>query len=542
MAMASEQWAASEAMQADEAAAMLVNMRTAHQRALLDLIKGERRSAATTMLGQVAQGLGQLCEGAPVAAQWQAFAQLAQTLSGAEGKLDAGDAKLLRQVDEALRALALSWPDSLHAPAFPELASRLLEAAGQRDRIRPPARGARAALKPLDPTPKPLDTAPKPLDTAPKPLDPVPKSLDTALKPLDTAPVQPDAEAHEEPPADRFAAQVEEALRNIDECLPSWRRQPQEPEPLQELRQTFRNLKAGAKQASAGDAAELAWAIENLLDRVAERTVAASDALFALVERAALLLSVLQAGIEPDRGRLAALVEDADFLASGGSVEAPQANLPTLFFKEAGGLAQTVAQSIEDWSGNPENSGIAPRLLAALNSLKDGAQRSGLPALSEAAQQFQSLVQELADSDAPPSAIAFQELRVWSDDLAAMLAHLQEAAGIESAPEQPAAERDLLAEAEASSALRAQAEQCLTELADGLRDLAAALEQAPPADGDPTPTSQDAPAEGASAETRAGISQLPALLSQVEQAQQLLAEQARREAQLKEGLKPLTAC
>lgn len=537
MTMASEQWAASEAMQADEAAAMLVNMRAAHQRALLDLIKGERRSAATAMLGQVAQGLGQLCEGAPVAAQWQAFAQLAQTLSGTEGRLDAGDAKLLRQVDEALRALALSWPDSLHAPAFPELASRLLEAAGQRDRIRPPARGARAALKPLDPTPKPLDTAPKSLDPVPKPLDPAPKPLDTALKPLDTAPVQPDDEAPEEPPGDRFAAQVEEALRNIDECLPSWRRQPQEPEPLQELRQTFRNLKAGAKQASAGDAAELAWAIENLLDRVAERTVAASDALFALVERAALLLSVLQAGIEPDRGRLAALVEDADFLASGGSVEAPQAELPTLFFKEAGGLAQTVAQSIEDWSGNPENSGIAPRLLAALNSLKDGAQRSGLPALSEAAQQFQSLVQELADSDAPPSAIAFQELRVWSDDLAAMLAHLQEAAGIETAPEQPAAERDLLAEAEASSALRAQAEQCLTELADGLRGLAAALEQAPPADGDPAPASQDA-----SAETRAGISQLPALLSQVEQAQQLLAEQARREAQLKEGLKPLTAC
>ena len=525
MAMESEQWAASEAMQADEAAVMLVNMRAAHQRALLDLIKGERRGAATARLGQVAQGLGQLCEGAPVAAQWQAFAQLAQTWSGAEGKLDAGAAKLLRQVDEALRALASGWPDSLHAPAFPELAGRLLEAAGQRDRIRPPVRGARAALKPLDPAPKSLDPAPKSLDPAPKPLDPAPKSLGPA-------PVQPDAEAPEEPPADRFAAQVEEALRNIDECLPAWRRQPQEPKPLQDLRQIFRNLKTGAKQASAGDTAELAWAIENLLDRVAERTVAASDALFALVERAALLLSVLQAGIEPDRGRLAALVEDADFLASGGSVEAPQAELPTLFFKEAGGLAQTVAQSIGDWSGNPENPGIAPRLLAALNSLKDGAQRSGLPALSEAAQQFQSLVQELADSDAPPSAIAFQELRVWSDDLAAMLAHLQEAASIEiapEAPEQPAAERDLLAEAEASSALRAQAEQCLTDLADGLRGLATALEQAPPADGD----------EGAPAETRGASSQLPALLSQVEQAQRLLAEQARREAQLKEGLKPL---
>lgn len=477
---------ANEAMQADETAAMLVNMRTAHQRALLDLIKGEHRSEAIAMLGQVAQALEQLCEGAPVAAQWQAFARLAQTLSGAEGRLDAGAAKLLRQVDAALRALALGWPDSLHAPAFPELAARLLEAAGQGDRMRPPARGPRTALKPLDP-----------------------------------APAQPGAEASDEPPADRFVAQVEEALRNIDQCLPAWRRRPQEPEPLQDLRQAFRNLKDSAKQASAGDTAELAWAIENLLDRVAERTVAASDALFALVERAALLLSALQAGIEPDQGRLAALVEDADFLASGGSVEAPQAESPTAFFKEAGGLAQTVARNIQDWSGKPENSDIAPRLLAALNSLKDGAQRSGLPALSEAAQQFQSLVLELADSDAPPSAIAFQELRVWSDELDAMLAHLRKEAGIETAPERPAAEPSLLAEAEASGALRAQAEQCLTELADGLRGLAAALEQRPADDG----------------EARAGISKLPALLSQVEQAQRLLAEQAGKEAQLKEGLK-----
>lgn len=375
---------ANEAMQADETAAMLVNMRAAHQRALLNLIEGERRSEAIAMLGQVAQALEQLCEGAPVAAQWQAFARLAQTLSGAEGRLDAGAAKLLRQVDAALRALALGWPDSLHAPAFPELAGRLLEAAEQGDRIRPPAHGPRAALKPLDP-----------------------------------APVQPDAEASDEPPADRFAAQVEEALRNIDQCLPAWRRQPQEPEPLQDLRQAFRNLKDSAKQASAGETAELAWAIENLLDRVAERTVAASDALFALVERAALLLSVLQTGIEPDQGRLAALVEDADFLASGGNVEAPQAELPT-------------------------------------------------------------------------------------------------------ALERPAAEPSLLAEAEASSALRAQAEQCLTELADGLRGLAAALEQARPADDGEAP---------------AGISKLPALLSQVEQAQRLLAEQAGKEAQLKDGLK-----
>ena len=185
-------------------------------------------------------------------------------------------------------------------------------------------------------------------------------------------------------------------------------------------------------------------------------------------------------------------------------------------------MAQTVARNIQDWSGNPENSDIAPRLLTALNSLKDGAQRSGLPALSEAAQQFQSLVLELADSDAPPSAIAFQELRVWSDELDAMLAHLQKEAGIETAPERPVAEPSPLAEAEASSALRAQAEQCLTELADGLRGLAAALEQARPADDGEAP---------------AGISKLPALLSQVEQAQRLLAEQAGKEAQLKEGLK-----
>ena len=389
--MAREQWEANEQLQASEATAILGNMRAAHQRALLDLIKGERQGAAAAMLGQVAQGLGQLCDGAPAAAQWQAFARLAQALGAAEGKLDAGSAGLLRQVDAALRALALGWPDSLHAPAAPELADRLLEAAGRYARAHRPVRGPRAAMKPPAP-----------------------------------APAQP--EAHDEPPADRFAAQVEEALRSIGECLPAWRRWPQEPGPLKALRQAFRDLKASAEQADADDiAAELAWAIDNLLNRVAERTVAPSEPLFALVERAASLLAGLQAGIEPDRGRLAMIVEDADFLASGGSL------------------------------------------------------------------------------DAQP----------------------------EEEPEEPA---ELLAEVEASDALRTRAEQCLAEAAAGLRGLAAALEQAPPALGGPRPASEGAASEEAFSGASASLSKLPALLSQIEQAQQLLNQQSRVEAQLKEGL------
>lgn len=509
LAMTREETGAAR-MPPQEAAGLIARIRSAHQGALLALVKGEPQGPAAAMLNKVALGLEQLCEGAPAAAQWQAFAQLAQALGSAEGKLDADSASLLRQLDRAMGELARDWPAGLQVPALPELPQRLLEAAGRRGRSQPQLQksGSASHSQPLDPSPV-------------------------------------GDQVRDAPLAEAFDAQAGEALRIIGERLPAWRRQPQAQGPLADLRQAFKNLKFSARQAGAGELAELAWSIENLLDRVVEETVPAGGQLFALLERAAALIPALRDafrhGAEPDRAQLASVAEDADILASGGTIAAPasgelgkagsdrgdNAEILAVFFAEAGELVRTVARDIQDWSQEPRNPAFAERLLRNLHRLKGGAHLSGQPGLGKLAHGFESLLIELKEAGASPSTFAFQELRLQSDDLAAVLGHLRKIAGLRepaSAKAPLAPFSGLLADAEASAALRAGVGRRLEATAAGLRDLAAALPE-------PRPAMVGA-AAGAST-----LGRLPqSLLSEIRQAERLLAEQARMDAQLMDGL------
>lgn len=524
LAMIQEAAGAAARMPSQEAAALIERIRSAHQCALLALVKGEPRGDAAAMLNKVALGLEQLCEGAPAAAQWQAFAQLAQALGSAEGKLDADSAGLLRQLDMAMRELAQDWPASLQTPAFPELAPRLLEAAGGWGGSHPQPQKPRSASRPLEPSPAGDEVRDAPLKEA-------------------------------------FSAQVGEALWIIGERLPAWRRHPKAQGPLVDLRQAFKDLKLGARQAGAGELAELAWSIENLLDRVVEETVPAGAQLFALLERAAasipMLRDAFRDGAKPDRARIASVTEDADLLASGGTIAAPtpgalggaaphrgdEAELLAAFFAEAGALVQAVARDIQDWSREPQNPAFAERLLRNLHTLKGGARLSGQPSLGKLAHGFESLLLELKEAGASLGPFAFQELRVQSDDLAAVLGHLRKVAGLEAPasdevqPDRasPAPSSGLLADAEANAALRAGVGRHLGTTAAGLRDLAAALPEQPQPAIDGATAAGEAPSGVAAGFSK--LEQLPrALLSEIRQAERLLGEQARMDAQLMDGL------
>lgn len=111
----------------------VARIRSAYQSALLQLLKGEDRTSAITILGKAALGLAKVCEGAPLERQWWAFGEFVASLDGVQGALEAEAVKLLRRIDVEIKSLAKNGPEALRRPANVELEQRLLDAAVARD-------------------------------------------------------------------------------------------------------------------------------------------------------------------------------------------------------------------------------------------------------------------------------------------------------------------------------------------------------------------------------------------------------------------------
>jgi len=123
-----------------------------------------------------------------------------------------------------------------------------------------------------------------------------------------------------------FVEEVGEILVNIDTYLPLLQANTSNQEALAELRRGFHTLKGSGRIVSAGLLSELAWSIENMLNRVIDGTVQGSSQIIAVTDDARQLISVLCLAFEKefdgarecDVEPTAAIIERADILASGG--------------------------------------------------------------------------------------------------------------------------------------------------------------------------------------------------------------------------------
>ena len=123
-----------------------------------------------------------------------------------------------------------------------------------------------------------------------------------------------------------FEEEVGEVLEAIDEHLPQWAATLSLGEPLTELRRAFHTLKGSGRIVSAAEIGELAWGIENMLNRVIDETVSANSDFVQVVSEARQLMEPLcEAFIAAEPGDLAAcsaVIERADLLASGSDLPA----------------------------------------------------------------------------------------------------------------------------------------------------------------------------------------------------------------------------
>ena len=105
--------------------------------------------------------------------------------------------------------------------------------------------------------------------------------------------------AGEEPVDDElrevFLEETDEVLEILEEYLPRWSANPDSTSVLSELRRAFHTLKGSGRMVRALVLGELAWAVENLLNRVLEHSVAPGSAVQQLVGDALKLLPELVA-------------------------------------------------------------------------------------------------------------------------------------------------------------------------------------------------------------------------------------------------------
>ncbi|MDQ3618114.1 MAG: Hpt domain-containing protein [Pseudomonadota bacterium] len=120
-----------------------------------------------------------------------------------------------------------------------------------------------------------------------------------------------------------FLEELGEEIDHLGDMLPAWRAAPDNDELLRPIRRVFHTLKGSGRLVGARTLGEFSWKIENMLNRVLDRTRAASPAAIAIVERAHETLPQLHAALQGSgqiTADLAGIEAVADRLAAGEEV------------------------------------------------------------------------------------------------------------------------------------------------------------------------------------------------------------------------------
>ncbi|OLF38941.1 MULTISPECIES: Hpt domain-containing protein [unclassified Psychrobacter] len=131
--------------------------------------------------------------------------------------------------------------------------------------------------------------------------------------------VKPDNFDMDEEIRDIFIEEAGDVLTDLKELLPIWQQDTQDLSPLTEVRRGFHTLKGSGRMVGAFTVSEMAWAIENLLNRVLDKTIAVTEDVVTLVTQTTAHLSVLVADFaalqEPSTDPVITIVQSSNLLA-----------------------------------------------------------------------------------------------------------------------------------------------------------------------------------------------------------------------------------
>jgi chemosensory pili system protein ChpA (sensor histidine kinase/response regulator) len=216
--------------------------------------------------------------------------------------------------------------------------------------------------------------------------------------------------AGEEPVDDElrevFLEETDEVLEILREYLPRWTTNPDNTSALSELRRAFHTLKGSGRMVRALVLGELAWAVENLLNRVLEHSVAPLPAVQHLVGDALKLLPELvaefAANAQRQRNDVDQLAARAHALAKGDEPVSDEdaqdvAALDPLLLEIFRNEAQTHLNSLNrflDQAAEHVPLQASDELQRALHTLKGSASMAGVLPIAELAASLDQLTRE----------------------------------------------------------------------------------------------------------------------------------------------------
>ncbi|MDD1965098.1 Hpt domain-containing protein [Pseudomonas putida] len=221
----------------------------------------------------------------------------------------------------------------------------------------------------------------------------------------------------DEPPVDDelrdvFLEEADEVLEALHEYLPRWLADGENSSALSEIRRAFHTLKGSGRMVRALVLSELSWAVENLLNRVLERSVTPDEQVRQLLTDVQTLLpDVIRdfaEDVQRQRDDVDLLAARAHALAQGERVEPePVATRTTpepkdegfdpqlleIFRQEAQTHLDTFTRYL-DMSEGDESPIFSDELLRALHTLKGSAYMAGVLPMAELATPLDTLVRE----------------------------------------------------------------------------------------------------------------------------------------------------
>jgi chemosensory pili system protein ChpA (sensor histidine kinase/response regulator) len=121
-----------------------------------------------------------------------------------------------------------------------------------------------------------------------------------------------------------FQEEVGEVLEALDQYFPRWAANTSDEESLVEFRRAFHTLKGSGRMVGASTVGELGWSVENMLNRVIDRTIEPTAILIALVQEVRNRVPALVDAFtlrQPDPFDVQPLADAADTLAAGGQID-----------------------------------------------------------------------------------------------------------------------------------------------------------------------------------------------------------------------------
>ncbi|OEC36762.1 chemosensory pili system protein ChpA (sensor histidine kinase/response regulator) [Pseudomonas cuatrocienegasensis] len=277
-------------------------------------------------------------------------------------------------------------------------------------------------------------------------------------------PPPPDEEPIDDELLEVFIEEAGEVLETIAEFLPRWIADSNDKDALTEVRRAFHTLKGSGRMVRALIIGELAWSIENLLNRVLDRSIAPDEAVHDVINQVVALMPALvdefAAKAQRQRDDVDQLASLAHALARGQRPPKPEA--PGAVVAEPEGVSEAAVedgevldpQLLEIFRNEAEThldtlntflaecarevpQPVTDDLQRALHTLKGSAYMAGILPIAEIAAPLEKMVKEFK-TNLIPMDLAEAELLSTAEQLfRAGLAQLDDAplAPLPGAPE-----------------------------------------------------------------------------------------------------------